>query len=74
MHLHKRKASIRVHTLTFLLLVIKVLMHHLKPDHCVQFIHVCYYYINLNTKQVLYLDFSTWFMKNILFKQKMISL
>jgi len=40
-------ARTRIHIPTFLLLVIQVLIFHLKLYQCEQFIHMCYYYINL---------------------------
>jgi len=43
-----------VHVTTFLLLIIWVLIFHLRLYQCEQFIHKCYYYINLRTNRLVF--------------------
>jgi hypothetical protein len=48
-------ACTHIHVPTFLLLVTQVLTFHLKLYQWEQFIHMCYYYTNLQTNRLVFL-------------------
>jgi len=57
----RAQARTRVHVPTFLLLIIRVLIFHLRPYQCEQFIHMYHYYINLQTNRSVFLfNFVEW--------------
>jgi hypothetical protein len=64
----------RVRSSVFLVIMLVSTQHHNSEDHNINFYHCENSNLSLYSTGVGYLNFSTWFMKNVLFEQKKIKL